>query len=146
MAIKAQKKVVELKLVPKIESGMKEVEKGLENVVEQIGEMASQTLYFGLGATMLVKEGMENFVEKAIKKGEASEKDVVEKIRSVLKMERQVKKVETTMETRIEVGVRKVLNSLDIPSKSDVEKLSKRVAELSGRVSKLTQMKKPLQA
>jgi polyhydroxyalkanoate synthesis regulator phasin len=57
-----------------------------------------------------------------------------------------VKKVETTMETRIEVGVRKVLNSLDIPSKSDVEKLSKRVAELSGRVSKLTQMKKPLQA
>lgn len=145
MAVKPQKRAVELKLVPRIESGMKEVEKGIESVIEQVSETLSQTFYFGLGATMLAKEGIETFIEKAIKKGETSEKDVVQKIRSLLKMERRVKQVETTLESRIESGVRRVLNTLDIPSKADVEKLSKRVAELSARVNKLTQARKPVQ-
>lgn len=142
MAVKAQKKTTELKLVPRIESGMKEMERGMENLVEQLTELTTQSFYFGLGTAVLLKEGFEDFVEKAIKKGEASEKDFREKIRSLFKLERKAKKVETTMETRIEAGVRKVMDTLDIPSKSDVKKLSKRVAELSSRVSKLTQMKK----
>lgn len=146
MVVKAQKRAVELKLVPRIESGMKEVEKGIESIVEQMSETLSQTFYFGLGATMLAKEGIETFIERAIKKGQTSEKDVAQKIRSLFKMEGRVKHVETTLESRIESGVRKVLNTLDIPSKTDVEKLSKRVAELSARVNKLTQVKKPLQA
>lgn len=142
MVTKTQKKPVELKLVPRIESGMKQMEKGMETMVEQVAELISQSLYFGLGATLLMKEGLENFIEKAIKKGETSEKDVRKRIRSFFEVEPKVKKVETTLETRIDTAVRKILDGLDIPSKSDVEKLSKRVAELSGRVSKLTQATK----
>jgi poly(hydroxyalkanoate) granule-associated protein len=149
MVTKAQKKAVELKLVPRIESGMKEMEKGMENLVEQMAEIVSRSLYFGLGAAILMKEGFEDFIEKAVEKGETSEKDVMKRIRSLLKVEPKVKKVETTLETRIDTTIRKMLDSLDVPSKSDVEKLSKRVAELSGRVSKLTQATKvgrPMQA
>jgi polyhydroxyalkanoate synthesis regulator phasin len=149
MATKGQKKAAEIKLVPGIESGMREMEKGVENLVEQMTELAGQSIYFGLGTVIFIKEGLEEFVEKAVKKGQASEKDVVGKIRSVFKVEPRANKVEAVLEARIEAGVRKVLNSLDIPSKSDVERLSNRVAELSGRVSKLIhppKMKKPVEA
>jgi poly(hydroxyalkanoate) granule-associated protein len=140
MVAKAQRKV-ELKLVPKVESRMREMEKGMEDLVEQIADVTSKTIYFGLGATVLMREGVEDFFDKAVKKGQEAEKDVRETIKSMFKMERKAKRVEESLEERIETGVRRVLDALDIPSKSDVEKLSKRVAELSGRVSKLTQAK-----
>jgi polyhydroxyalkanoate synthesis regulator phasin len=144
MVIKAQRKTIEFKLVPKLESGMKEVEKEMEILIEQIADYTTRSLYLALGASILLKEGFDEFVEKAIKKGETSEKDVAGRIRSMLKMERRAKKMEAVLETRIETGVRKVMDTLDIPSKSDVEKLGKRVAELSGRVSKLSNPKKPV--
>jgi poly(hydroxyalkanoate) granule-associated protein len=142
MAVKAHKRAVELKLVPKVENRMRELEKDIEHLVEQIAEVTGKVVYFGLGAAVLLREGVEEFFDKAVQKGQESEKDVKKTLKALLTLERKAKMTEETFEERIEAGVRKVMDALDIPSKSDVEKLSKRVAELSNRVSKLTQAQK----
>ncbi|RMG47124.1 MAG: hypothetical protein D6723_16495 [Acidobacteria bacterium] len=141
-AQRARTKTRELTLVPRVETRMRDVEKEIRKLTERVAEFTTKSIYFSLGTAILLKEGWEEFFDKALKKGEASEKYVVKRITSTFKRERRAKRTETTIETQIERAIHKVLDAFDIPSKSDIDKLNRRVAELSNRVAKLAQAQK----
>lgn len=137
MAVKTQRKSPQLKLVPKVESHMKDMEKNIEEFIKMMADLMTKSVYFGLGSFVLIMEEFDSFFDRAIKKGEESEHDLSKRIKSMFKVEGKGKSIESSIETSIEAGVHKMMDTLDIPTKSDVDKLSRRVAELSNRVSKL---------
>ncbi|MGD2079058.1 MAG: phasin family protein [Chloroflexota bacterium] len=110
-----------------------------ENGHNPMLEMARNVLLAGIGAMALTQEEIEKFVHKLIERGEIAEKDgrklindVVEKRRR--KAEEATEEVESTYESRME----EVLARMNIPSKSDIDALSRKITTLTEKVDELS--------
>jgi polyhydroxyalkanoate synthesis regulator phasin len=95
-----------------------------------LAELARKVLLASIGAVALVQEEAESFIHKLIEKGEITEKDGV----GILKdfREKRKKKAEEEFDKRIS----SLIERMDIPTKSDIEALSNKVAELSEKLDK----------
>lgn len=121
------------------------------DVVEEAAEEASsnpfldgirRVLLAGVGAVTLAQDEAEKFVHKLIEKGEIAEKDgrsLLEEISENRKQRAQEssKRVSDELEKRMEG----LLNRMNIPTKSDIDQLSKKVAELSKKIEALKEQK-----
>lgn len=112
-----------------------------EEVSEETNPIFSglrRVLMAGIGAVSLAQEEVESFVNKLVERGELAEKDGRKLIDEFSenrrkRAEESTKKVETEVEKRME----SLLNRMNIPSKSDIDSLSKKVAELTKKVDAL---------
>jgi len=95
---------------------------------------ARKVLLAAVGASALAQEEIEDFVNRLIEKGEVAEKDGRQLIKELL--ERRRKRAER-LEDVWEAGFERLLSAMNIPTKSDITELSKRVAELGQQIEQL---------
>ena len=94
-----------------------------------------------IGVIALSKEEIESIVNRLIEKGEIAESDGRELIGDLLERRKKeedevsekVEKVEGILDQRVE----SILNRMNIPSKGDVESLSRKIGALSQKVDDL---------
>jgi len=98
-------------------------------------DSARKVLLAAVGATALAQEEIEDFVDRLIEKGEVAEKDGQKLVRELL--EKRKKRAER-FEAVVDAGFERFLSAMNIPTKTDISELSKRVAELSRQVEDLT--------
>ncbi len=99
---------------------------------------AHTLLQAGIGALMLGKEELESAIEFLVEKGEVAEKESFDKVGELIERGRKdvgkgQDKVESILDERIEV----VLNTMNIPSKNDIDSLSRKISSLSRKVNAL---------
>ncbi len=114
------------------------VENGSNPFVEGI----RRVLLAGVGAVTLAQDEAEKFVYKLIEKGEIAEQDGRSLLKDMAESRKQRvqdsgKRVSDELEKRME----SMLNRMNIPTKSDIEQLSNKVAELTKKIDTLKQQK-----
>ena len=110
-----------------------------ENGHNPMLEMARKVLLAGIGAVALTQEEVERFVHKLIDRGEIAEKDGRKLIKDV--MERRRRKAEEASveaEETYEGRMEEVLARMNIPSKSDIDALSRKITTLTEKVDELS--------
>jgi len=97
-------------------------------------EMARKVMLATIGAVALAQEEAEAFIRKLIDRGEIAEKDG-RKMMDDLKDKRQkkAKNAEDEMESRVS----QILERTGVPTKSDIEALSEKITELTGKIDEL---------
>lgn len=115
-----------------------EAEAGSNPFVEGI----RRVLLAGVGAVTLAQDEAEKFVHKLIEKGEIAEKDGRSLLTDLSENRKQRaqesgKRVSDELEKRME----SLLNRMNIPTKSDIEQLSSKVAELTQKIDTLKEQK-----
>lgn len=101
-----------------------------------------------IGAVALSKEEIEAIVNRLIEKGEIAESDGRELISELMERRKkeakeiEVKEVEVKEEKAegiLDQRIESILNRMNIPSKGDVESLSRKISTLSQKVEDLNQ-------
>lgn len=118
-----------------------------EDVVAPTGtnpfvEGIRRVLLAGVGAVTIAQDEAEKFVHKLIEKGEIAEKDGRSLLTDLTENRKQRaqesgKRVSDELEKRME----SLLNRMNIPTKSDIEQLSHKVAELTKKIDTLKEQK-----
>lgn len=119
----------------------KTVEKVTEtgaNVANPVVKVAHTMLLAGLGTLAVTKEEIEHAVERLAEKGEVVEKDSRKMLDELFERRRKdMSEVEDRFEGVVDQRIENVLKAMNIPSKTDIESLSKEVAKLSKKVGDL---------
>ncbi len=119
-----------------------------EELLEENGhnpmlDMARKVLLAGIGAVALTQEEVEKFVNKLIDRGEIAEKDGRKLINDVVeKRRRKAEEISTEAEVTYESRMEEVLARMNIPSKSDIDALSRKVTDLTKKVDELSKQQK----
>lgn len=112
-----------------------------EEVAEERNTLLSglrRVLLAGVGAVALAQEEVEDFVNKLIERGEIAEKDGRKLVNDIMER-RKTKAQESTqrVEEEVERRIESLLNRINVPSRSDIEKLNAKITELSQKVDAL---------
>jgi polyhydroxyalkanoate synthesis regulator phasin len=89
----------------------------------------------GIGAVGLAQDEVENLIERLVERGEIAEKDARKLLREV--SEKRGKTAERAWDKQIEA----VLDRMNVPSKSDIEALSKKITHLAAKIDELKEKK-----
>ena len=120
-------------------------EEMVEEESNRLRDIAQKTFYVGLGAVDMAREEITQFVEKTqertnemidrfIERGETVQKDGRKEIEKRRKeVDKRTSKVQAELDTRIE----KVLHRLNVPTKTDIEELNKKLNNLIRKVNAL---------
>jgi poly(hydroxyalkanoate) granule-associated protein len=112
-----------------------------EEVVEAGNSLLAgvrRVLMAGVGAVALAQEEVEEFVKKLVDRGEIAEKDGRKLVDDILeKRKSRAQKAEDALETRVEG----LLDRMNVPSKSDIDELSKKITLLAQKVDELKNKK-----
>ena len=121
------------------------VEASTHPVVSPVVKAARNLLLASIGAIAMSKDEIESLVDRLVEKGEITEKDgrklVDDLVSRTKKMSQKVEKKTEEQKNKTEDLLNKriqaVLNTMNIPSKQDIEDLSKKINTLSRKVSNL---------
>lgn len=97
-----------------------------------------RVLMAGIGAVVLTQEQIEDFVGKLVERGEIADGDARKLLADVLDRRKNLlhggtKKAEEQYEKRVEG----LLSRMNIPTKSEIDSLSEKIAQLSDKVDEL---------
>ncbi len=124
-------------MAEKAEEVKDKAEKVMADVQEEVNPLfdaARRVVLAAIGAVALASDEVENFVNKLVERGEIAEKDGRKLLKEVTeRTQKQMKPAEKEVEKRLET----MLENLNIPSKTDIDALSEKVAELSQKVESL---------
>ncbi len=125
-------------MAEKIEVKEEVVEEKMNPFVEGV----RRAMLASVGAFSLAQDEAEKFINKLVEKGEIAEKDgrslLMELAENRKKRAKESsKRVSDEMEKRME----SLLNRMNIPTRSDIEQLSKKVAELTKKIDALKEQK-----
>jgi len=90
-------------------------------------DLIKKTLFIGMGLVSMTKQKAEAIVKPLVKKGELSEKEGREFSNELLKKSEEARKV---LEKMIDEFVKRTLSKMNIPTKDDYLKLSRRIEKL----------------
>lgn len=108
------------------------------NVANPVVKAAHTMLLAGLGTFAVTREEIGHAVERLAEKGEVVEKDGLKMFDDLFERRRKdMTKVEDRFEGVLDQRIENVLKAMNIPSKTDIESLSKEVAKLSKKVGDL---------
>jgi len=115
-----------------------------ENGYNAMLEAARKVLLAGIGAVALAQDEIEEFVGKLVERGEIAEKDGRRLINDIAERRKsRTERVRTDIGSEVDKRMESLLNRMNIPSKSDIEGLNRRITALS---RKIDQLKKAQQA
>ncbi len=120
-------------------------EERVKHTYETVYNAAHKVVLAGLGLVSLAQEELGDLFEKSgdftnklIERGTDVEKDGREMVSKMVKQQRkQVKKTVTKAEGRFGDYSGEILSRFNVPTSSDIEDLSKKVASLSRKVDRL---------
>ena len=96
--------------------------------------MVRKVLLVGIGAMAMTQEEAEKFVGRLVERGEIAEKDGRRLIHDLMdKRKKETRRAEVELDTQIEG----ILSRMNVPTKSDLEALGAKIAELSKKVDEL---------
>lgn len=102
-----------------------------------IQDTLRKVLLAGIGAMALAQDEFEALVNRLVERGELAEKDGKKLIREMMeKQKKENRRVEEYVTKRVE----ETLSRLNMPTKGDIEALSKKISALS---KKIDDLKKP---
>jgi poly(hydroxyalkanoate) granule-associated protein len=97
-------------------------------------ETLHKILLASIGAVALAQEEIEDFVDKLVERGELAEKDGRKLVREVMdRRKKDAEKAEDQLTKRVE----DVLGRMNVPTKSDIDALGEKVANLASKVESL---------
>ena len=111
--------------------------KETEEVVEErrpLVEAVHKVLLAAVGAVAMAQDEIEDFVNKLVERGEIAEKDGRAMIRD---LREKRKKKEVQAQEAVDTRIEELMERMDVPTKSDIEALSAKIAELSEKVDQL---------
>lgn len=97
-------------------------------------ELIKKAFYLGVGAAMVTKDKVEEFVDELIKKGEASQ---AEKGKLIDEFMEKAKEREKEIADRVKTLVRKNVEELKVPRKKDLDAVNKRIEALEKKIEQL---------
>ena len=97
-------------------------------------ESTRRILFAGIGAIALAQDEIEEYVDKLVERGEIAEKDGKKLLHEV--MEKR-KKNPHYGEEEMHKRAKEMLERLNVPTKSDIETLSEKIAALTKKVDDL---------
>lgn len=101
-------------------------------------EISRKLLLAGIGAAVLTKERIEGIVRELIKQGEISKEEGIKLVKEVLQKGEEMQK---TLETKIEVGINKAMERLNIPTRKEIQELREKLEKLIKKVEGITKKK-----
>ncbi len=93
-----------------------------------------KVLLASIGAVALAQEEIEEFINKLVERGEIAEQDGKKLVGEV--MERR-KKFQKKTEGEMNKQVEQILERMDVPTKGDIDSLSKKITALSKKIDDL---------
>ena len=109
-----------------------------ENGHNHMLEMARRVLLAGIGAVALAQEEIEEFVNKLVERGEIAEQDGRRLMKDlVARRKKQADEASAEGEEQFESRMEEILTRMNIPSKTDIDELGKKVTALSRKVDQL---------
>jgi poly(hydroxyalkanoate) granule-associated protein len=123
----------------------KKVAQEIEVMEEEITEVGGnlleglrKILLAGIGAVAVAQEEIEDFVNKLIDRGEIAEKDGRKLVTDVMERRRDAMKESTQKATdEIDKRIEGLLERLNLPTRSEIEKLTTKIGELNAKVDEL---------
>lgn len=117
-------------------------EETVEEAVNPFVDGIRRALLAGVGAFSMAQDEAEKFVNKLIEKGEIAEKDGRSLLNDLAdKRKDRAKESSKRVSDELEKRMENLLNRMNIPTKSDIEQLSKKVAELTKKIDALKEKK-----
>ncbi len=101
-------------------------------------EIARKLLLAGIGAAVLTKERIEGIVRELIKQGEISKEEGIKLVKEVLQKGEEMQK---TLEAKIEVGINKAMERLNVPTRKEIQELREKLEKLIKKVEGITKKK-----
>ncbi len=101
-------------------------------------ETTRKVLLAGVGAMALAQDEAESFVNRLVERGEIAEKEGRQLIQDM--MEKRKKKAESAVEDtekELDTRVERVLQRMNIPTRNDVNAISRQITALSKKVDEL---------
>jgi len=95
-------------------------------------DIIKKSIYLGLGAATVTKEKIETLVDELIEKGQLSREEKPKAVQDILD---KIEKEEKEIQKKIDNTVTETMNKIGIVSKSDYDKLLKRVEELEKKTT-----------
>ena len=93
-----------------------------------------KVLLASIGAVALAQEEIEDFVNKLVERGEIAEKDGKTLVSDLMaRRKKEAEKAEKQMDNRVE----EFLGRVNVPTKSDIDELSSKIAELTEKIDSL---------
>jgi poly(hydroxyalkanoate) granule-associated protein len=101
-------------------------------------ETTRKVLLATLGAVALAQEEVETFVDKLVERGEIAEKDGRQLLKDFMerrkeKAEEMAEETESDLDTQIE----RILHRMSVPTKNDINALSRQITALTQKVDEL---------
>lgn len=95
-------------------------------------------LLAGIGAVVVAQEEIEDFVDKLVERGEIAEKDGRKLVTDVMESRRESVKEGTQKATdELDKRIESLLERLNLPTRSEIEKLTNKIGELNKKVDEL---------
>ena len=101
-------------------------------------ELSKKLLLSGIGVAVLTKEKIEGIVRELIKQGEISKEEGIKLVKEVLQKGEEMQK---TLETKIELGINKAMERLNIPTRKEIQELREKLEKLIKKVEGITKKK-----
>jgi polyhydroxyalkanoate synthesis regulator phasin len=129
MAKKIEVDVLEKKIDEAVEE--EKVKEDLKDEKDHVSilDLSRKVLLAGIGAAALAEEEIKHFVDKLVDRGEIAEKDARKLLKEV------IDRREKMVQDKVDEVKRKV--PVTVATKSDIEDLNARIAELTKRVEEL---------
>lgn len=106
-------------------------------------ETTRKVLLAGVGAVALAQDEAEAFVNRLVERGEIAEKEGRQLIKDMV--EKRKKKAEDTVEKsehQLDERVERILQRMNIPTRNDINALSRQITALSKKVDELKKAQK----
>ncbi|MEW6731274.1 MAG: phasin family protein [Acidobacteriota bacterium] len=111
----------------------------LEHTFDTIKDAAYKGLHLGMGLAAMISENIGNFVEDTVKHGEKVERQQLRRLSSIRRDIADVfsfgrstyQRAQNTVENTIEDAVEEVVEGLDIPKRSEIRRLSRKLNEIN---------------
>ena len=114
-----------------------------ENGYTPLLDMAHKVLLAGIGVVALTQEEVEKFVAKLVERGEIAEKDGRKMLKDVMeRRKKQAEEVRSETEEKVDRRLDEMLTRLNVPTRDDIDALSKQIASLTRKVDALQKAQK----
>ncbi|MDT8307170.1 MAG: phasin family protein [Anaerolineae bacterium] len=101
-------------------------------------EATRKVLLASVGVVALAQDEAESFVNKLVERGELAEKDGRQLIKDFMERRKQAAE-EVEEEVDLDVRIERILHRLNVPTKNDIDALSRQITALTQKVDELKQ-------
>jgi poly(hydroxyalkanoate) granule-associated protein len=114
-----------------------------ENGNNSFLDAAHKVLLASIGVVVITQEEVEKFVARLVERGEIAEKDGRKMIKDVMeRRKKQAEEVRSGTEEKVDKRLDEMLARLNVPTRDDIDALSKQIATLTRKVNAIQKNQK----